>query len=211
MQSIAYSPVNYRYIVVIPPTELPFSVADLRQQAKIDRDDPQHNQWIEDFIIRPVVETAERMTQKYFIKRTIETYRDNFDVFELRRAPFDSLISFKYFDIDNVEIDVPTSDYYIDIKKEYGYILPVASSFPQYNIRDKLSSIMIRFVSGYGDTAADLMVENSDIIKAMMQHAVFWYQNRGDCCNATLAIPPDVLAIYQRRKKMTLYGLQKRG
>ncbi len=211
MQNIAYSPVNYRYVVVIPPAELPFSVADLRQQAKIDRDDPEHNQWIEDFIIRPVVETAERMTQKYFITRTIETYRDNFDIFELKRAPFDSLISFKYFDVDNVETDVPSSDYYVDIKDEYGYIFSVNSVFPSYNIRNELSSIVIRFTAGYGATAAEIQTENSDIIKAMMQHAVFWYQNRGDCCNASIAIPPDVLDIYKRRKKMTLYGLQKRG
>lgn len=201
-------PRNYFYEVTVAPAASPIALAELKIQTKIDWDDTAHDEWLTDFIIAPVVQFAENYTGRSFITRTFKTTRDCFaSLIVLKKAPFNSLVTFKYINTSDTLTDVPSDDYYT-IKKTYGEIkLSPNQSYPS-DLTEKLNGIEIIFTAGYGAAKADVP---ADLKKAMLQHATFLYQNRGDCCDAKICCPPESKTIYDSYVILDLSGYQYHG
>jgi len=197
------NPRNYLYEVVTPPAAYPISLADLKIQTRIDWTSVEHDTFLTKNIIEPVVQCAENLTGISFITRTMKTYRDCFDSFiQIRSAPFDSLVTFKYLNNLDILTSVPSDCYYV-VKKEYGnIILNCDSSYPS-DLTEKLGGIEIVFTVGFGASSAEV---KADLRLAMLQHATFFYENRGDCCNLESCCPPSVRAIYENNRIYNLSG-----
>lgn len=201
-------PKNYFYEVTVAPAASPIELAELKIQTKIDWDDTAHDDWLNDFIISPVVKFAEKYTGRSFITRTFKTTRDYFLGFiMLKRAPFDSLLTFKYINTDDTSTDVPSANYYV-IKKTYGEVLLTPNQSYPTDLTEKLNGIEITFTAGYGAAKTDVP---PDLTKALLQHATFFYQNRGDCCDAEACCPPESKAIYNLYPIPDLSGYQYHG
>lgn len=200
------APRNYPYEVIVPPAVYPIELAELKIQTKIDWDDPVHDTWLTEFIIAPVVQCAENYTRLAFITRTIKTFRDCFYYFiELKKAPFLSLTTFKYLNLEDVLDDVPAESYYSLKRSPYGNILLSPNNEYPNDLTEKFAGIEIVFDAGYGPTKEDVP---SDLKLAMLQHATFFYQNRGDCCDAEKCCPPAAKAIYEKNRVFDLSGYQ---
>jgi len=103
---------------------------------------------------------------------------------------------------------VPAESYYTLKDNHYGEIhLSPNKNYPT-DLTLRLGGVEIVFVAGYGSVKTDVP---DDIRKAMLQHATFFYQNRGDCCNAEVCCPPEVRAIYNHYKIIDLSGFGYHG
>lgn len=201
-------PRNYLYEIIVPPAVYPIELAELKIQIKIDWDNETHDAWLTDFIIAPVVQYAENITNLSFITRTFKTTRDCFDaLINLEKAPFDSLLTYKYLNTSETLIDVPADGYYV-VKKSYGKVLLTPNKNYPTDLTEKLNGIELTFKSGYGDSKADVP---PDLKLAMLQHATFLYQNRGDCCSIEQACPSASMSIYKKYRISDFSGVDCYG
>jgi len=88
-----------------------------------------------------------------------------------------------------------------DESPDYSRILPQPNTFWPTDVSDRLQSVNIRFNSGYGDAPKDV----PKMLKmAMLQHAAYFYVNRGDCaCTAVNVMeiaPPEAMAVYENNQ-----------
>lgn len=201
---------EYEYKVYEEPTEYPITVDDIKMQTRVDRDDTEHNTYLQNYIIKPVVAFAQKYTSLYFLTTKIITYRDTFDnIIEMRRAPYATLISFKYYNTSDILVDVPAANYFVTERYRYSKIYPKdTSSFNITDIRDQLDSIEIRFSCGFAATKLTLPSGVADIQLALLQHATYLYQNRGDCGSSPeKALPANSKKIYDFYRSYEISGI----
>ena len=207
----------YTYKVINTPDTSPVSLAEVKSFAKIttNSDDP-----LICMMIESATAYAEKLTRRDFITRTYRTFRDSFPGdfhgqylsglqvnhlngagnhgFEIRRSPLQSIESVKYTDTVGAVIVIPTTDYYATLEEDYSTLLTqIGKSWPS-DALDQLQAITIEFKTGFGDDAADVP---SDIKQALLMHATFLYENRGDCgCDDGANIPPAAKRIYLQNR-----------
>ncbi len=120
----------------------------------------------EDTILAVLITAArqqvEAITQRALISQTWDAYLDEFPDKDFIPLPFGQLqsvtaASFTYTDSDgDVTIMVATTDYLVDIASEPGRIvLPYGVSWPSFTAYP-VNPITVRFVCGYGATAASV-------------------------------------------------------
>ncbi len=122
---------------------------------------------------------VENITRRALITQTWDYYRDSWpagDRFELPYAPLQSVTSVKYTDTDGDETTLTVStDYVVDTASEPGAIvLPYGETWPADQLNPK-TPIVVRFVCGYGDDAANVPEEIKHAILLLVAH---WYTNR---------------------------------
>lgn len=117
-------------------------------------------------------------TRRQFITATwdyqLDTWPDKSEI-RIPRPPLQSVTSVKYYGTDGTEYTMPTTDYIVDTKSEPGRIvLAYGKTWPSTTLRP-VAGIVIRFVAGYGDTAASV----PDAIKAALKlHIGHLYEQR---------------------------------
>lgn len=189
---------NYTYELVTEPAAKPLTLTQVKEHLRIDVTDTTDDDYL-NVLIDVATDYAEKYTKRDFITRTWRTYRDCFpyvnnyncsgydSVFVLRKAPVQSITSVEYLDSDNNTQAFDSSNYYIPKTNRFTQIvLDKNKSWPS-DISDRKQSVIITFVSGYGD--ADTDVPDS-LKQAMLLMIANLYTNRGDCsldnCNACL-------------------------
>jgi uncharacterized phiE125 gp8 family phage protein len=170
-------PRAYTYEVIEEPVELAVSLDDVKAHLRLDPADTSQDAYLE-LLIRAATRVAEDYTRRTFINTTFRTYRDFFEnCTKLRRSRFQSLVSFEYSVADALTT-VNSSLYYITDETGYSkIILKDSESYPD-DIDDKLDSIKIDFVAGFG---ADSSSIPRDLYLALLNHIAVLYENRGDC------------------------------
>jgi len=176
----------FNYKVITPPTNRAVTLDEFKAYAKI-------SSTADDATIAIILDSAiaygQQYTRRIFIDTEFETFRDEFicrsNYIELRRSPFDSLSTngFQYRDQDDNWVDVDSSIYDIVEESDYSEItLFNDASWPDIGDKRDYQNVRIRFTAGYG---ADSSFVPAEIKNAIMIHALFAYQNRGDCdkCN----------------------------
>lgn len=98
------------------------------------------------------------------------------DKIELPAPPLDSVISIKYFDVDDTEQTLATSVYSVHKHTTYGYIARKnAQSWPATTVRD--DAVAIHYRAGYGDANA-VKAKAPGIRRALILLAGHYYRNR---------------------------------
>lgn len=103
--------------------------------------------------------TARRWCESYrgeaFTTQVFEASLDDWpceDEIELPIGPLQSVTSVKYYDIDDTENIFASTEYHVDTYCEHGEIkLRYGHNWPSIVLRTS-NAILIRFVSGYGDS-----------------------------------------------------------
>lgn len=202
--------IAYPYQVITPPSVLPVTVAEFREQLRL----PCLNQEDDDYlknILAAATKFAEKYTHLTFIDTGYLTYRTGFtancysaECFELRKAPFSSLTSIQYLVADTLTI-VASSVYYVTASNDYSSVfLKDGETWPT-DADIRLQNIQIKFVAGYGASPDDVP---EDIKMAIMQHGVAIYENRGDCDSAsvTSSLPNYSKQVYDLNKIVSITG-----
>jgi len=133
-------------------------------------------------MISAVTGTAEKYMNINIIQQAWRTFRCDFqsNVFQLRQSPFVSLQSFQYLN-NGVYVDVDPTIYYISKQQYYDQIAinsSVIDAIWPYNMIDPIdNAIKIEFTTGI---AADSTGVPEDLQFALLNHAAFFYENRGN-------------------------------
>jgi uncharacterized phiE125 gp8 family phage protein len=122
---------------------------------------------------------CENFQHRAFITQTWDLYLDQFPCeLEIRipMPPLQSVTWLKYKDMAGILQTWPASNYIVDTVSEPGRIvLANGKSWP--TTYDEIQAVQIRFVCGYGDSAADVPEE---IGQAILLKVADLYEHRGD-------------------------------
>lgn len=197
---------TYTYDVVTPPTELPISLALVKQHLRLDPTDTSQDDYLT-LLIKSSSGFFEKYTNRILINTQFETFFDYFvRSFELARSKLVSLDSFTYL-VGGVQTAVVPAIYYNTFERNYSrIIINEWSDFPT-NKDDQFQSIQVQFTAGFGATSDDMP---DDIQLALLNHVAAMYESRGDCdlcdCSNLQALPVATRNTYNQYQIATLYG-----
>lgn len=154
------------------PASEPVTVAELKTHLKIDWTD-------EDTYLSALITAAREMCEAYSnLSFFTQTYTLDFDDFpsgkvSLYKGPIQSITSVTYYDVDNTQQTLSTSNYWADLKTLPGR-LEFDDSPDTYD--DRFNAVTVTMVTGWDDTA-----DIPEVIKqAIKLQASYMYENRED-------------------------------
>jgi uncharacterized phiE125 gp8 family phage protein len=158
--------------LITAPVDEPVSIETAKSFLRVDHSN-------DDTLIASLVKAArekgEDLARRAFITQTLEQIFDEWPsdgVFALWRPPLQSVTSIKYTDSDAVEHTLSASDYTVDINSQPGQVW--IDNVPSDELTDS-GGIVVRFVAGYGVTAASV----PERIKiAILSLVAYWYETR---------------------------------
>lgn len=151
----------------MPPSDEPVTLADLKDQLRVDHTD-------EDAFLAMKISTARRhienLTGLTLARATFEVALDAFPraEIEIPKNPLVSVESIRFIAPGGAELTVAPNLYVVDTVSERGWIVPV-EAWPQ--TMRLINAVRVRFVAGY-DEAPETLRE------AVLQLAAWWYENR---------------------------------
>lgn len=139
-------------LVITEPTYEPITYEELKNQARIDTDNDDQQDLIENIFIPAARDYLESRTERTFHQKTLEWAIDEWPAnghIRLPRAtPLISVTWVKYFDSDGTENTWATSEYHVDTDSLPGrVVLAYGLTWPSFTKRT-FSPIRIRYVAG---------------------------------------------------------------
>ena len=157
-------------------TKEPGSLADVKAHLRVDiTDDDAYIAGLEE----AVRTNLERQYTTAFVTQTWDWYLDGFPGSEFRLPlwPAQSVTSIKYTDEDDNESTYSSANYLVDtIGKPARVTLKTSASWPSDTLKES-NAVVVRFVAGYGDNAADVPAPVRQAIKLLVGDL---YENRED-------------------------------
>lgn len=161
--------------VVVPPAGEPVHLAELQAYLKLGADDVEETEYLR-LLITAAREYCEGYQRRAYITRTLELTLDRFPrgTVQLPRGSLREVVSVSYTDAAGVEHTLARgADYVYSTAGVLGRVAPVTAwpcppLFP-------VDSVRIRYVCGYGDTAASIPAR---VKQAMYLLIGYWYDNR---------------------------------
>lgn len=139
--------------LITPPAIEPVTLAEAKAHLRCGDD--------EDSLITALIQTAreecEHRTERSLITQTWERVLDFFPPveIELGRPPVQSIVSITYYDAAGALQTMDSADYSLDVDLKPGWVSPAYGTvWP--NTYDMPNAVRVRFLAGYGDTAADV-------------------------------------------------------
>lgn len=187
-------------------TENPITTAELKLHSHIDTsaDDSEI-----DALVAAATQDTEAMLWRTLCTTTWVLTLDRFpcdDYIDLPRPPLVSVTHVKYYDLNNTQQTLSTSDYEYDTSTEPGRIyIDRSTGWP--SVYDRRNAVEIRFVAGYG--AASAVPEGiKQIIRMKAGH---WYENReasivGVSATTTPLAVERLENLYKFRGEMNIYA-----
>lgn len=164
----------YRQVSALDP---PVSLAVMKGYLKITAT-------ADDALIQSMIDAATEWGEKYtgrdFRAVTWDLLLDRFtDRIELRRDPVASIVSVKHL-VSGALVTVPSDTYYLKKLTQCSEVLLSENKAWPTDTDNREQVIEIQFVTeGYRC--------HKSIIGAIESHVAYWYRNRGDCPDVTLA------------------------
>lgn len=204
------------YPLVTGSSTLVVTLAEVKESLRIDALNTS-----EDNLITRLIYTAtnyfEMITGRDLINKTYKCYLNNFPIatgyaaltygynqapcIRILKSKLQSITHIKYY-VDGVLVTWNSSNYYITDENDYAAIyLKEGSNWPS-DADNRVQSVIITFVAGYGATAADIPY---DIKQELLQYITYLYENRGDCdCSDGRGYPESARVLWTPRIIMWL-------
>jgi uncharacterized phiE125 gp8 family phage protein len=138
--------------IITPPSVLAVTLDDARLALRIDGNDLDVliTAWL-----NGIVDHAEHITGRSIM---MQTKQASLDVFpwggiDLQDVPIISVTSVQYIDVSGALQTMPSTDYWVDNGELSSFIVP-KSSWPSTAAQP--NAVVVQYVSGYGNTAADV-------------------------------------------------------
>ena len=163
----------YRSLKVVTLSAIPlFTTADAKAFLKVDTNADDD---IIDNLIKAATESCQIYTNQYFINTVVEQYSDLWsEIYTLYKSPVSSITHIKYYDNNDVEQTLASSNYILDdVSKPARIGLAVNATLP--DLSDRINAVHVRYTVGYG--AASTNVPDG-IKSAVLLTIGNWYENR---------------------------------
>lgn len=164
---------NHTYKITTAPTSEPITLAEAKAQLRIESDFTDDDTWLTT-ALKLVREQVESLTNRSIMPQTMELALAKFeDAIELPRPPYTSLTSITYYDVDNAQQTLASSEYLINDFAEPAYVVK-ESAITYPGVYDRPDAIRLIFVAGYANAAA----VPTSIKQAMLMLLTDLYDNR---------------------------------
>lgn len=199
-RSASLSVSSYSLSLVTAPATEPITLAEAKEQLRIDTSD--EDTYITNLIIA-ARELAEKFTRLSFIDTTWRIFFDQYpflrsqngyvgsygsDLFYgnasareifLPRGEIQSVTSVKVYDDSDVSATIASSNYFVSAYNQgsQGY-LSFRKNFTLPIINRVKDGLEIEYVAGFGSSASDVP---QGIKQGLLEQVAFMYENRGDC------------------------------
>ena len=140
-------------IVTVDPTQEPFDLTEAKSVLEIDTADTSKDSMIQSNITT-AREAAEAVTGRSLMTQTRVLYLDYFplgDTITLPNGPVQSVTHVKYYDTDEVEQTLSSSDYWTDLTKPVARIV-IKNYWP--SIKCRPNAVTITYVCGYANAVS---------------------------------------------------------
>ena len=128
-----------------------------------------------DSLIKAATQSCQIFTNRYFLTTTVTQYSDKWDgIYTLYKSPVLGITHIKYFDSNDTEQTLASSNYILDNVSQPARIgIAVNGTLP--DLADRINAVHIEYKVGYGITS-DLVPEG--IKQAVLITIGNWYENR---------------------------------
>jgi uncharacterized phiE125 gp8 family phage protein len=156
------------------PAIEPITLAEAKAQARVDASFTADDDYL-NALITAARQWAEMYTGRSFNTQTWEMRLDNWrHPIRLQFAPLISVTSIQYVDSSGTTLTLPTTEYQVVPTNIPPLIVPSYTAvWP--TLRDQPDSVIVRYVTGYGPTMADVPQRIRLAVKMMV---AYWYENR---------------------------------
>jgi uncharacterized phiE125 gp8 family phage protein len=168
--------------VVTPPVQMPLSIAEVKEHARIDLTD-------EDAYLGGLIGAVTAHTERYLCRSLItQTRRAWFDVVPcdgllLDFGPVQTLSSVKSYSLEDTESTLASTVYRLDAVSEPARVVLRYNQIWPVNLRPQ-SAVAAQYVAGYG-LAGDSVP--TAILQGMLLLIGHWYLNREAVVTGTIA------------------------
>ena len=128
-----------------------------------------------DSLIKAATQSCQIFTNRYFLTTTVTQYSDKWDgIYTLYKSPVFGITHIKYFDSNDTEQTLASSNYILDNVSQPARIgIAVNGTLP--DLADRINAVHVEYKVGYGVTS-DLVPEG--IKQAVLITIGNWYENR---------------------------------
>jgi len=164
---------NHTYKVTTAPASEPITLAEAKAQLRIESDFTDDDTWLTT-ALTIVREQVEALTNRSIMPQTMELAISEFeDAIQLPRPPYTSLTSITYYDVDNTQQTLASSEYLVNDFAEPAYVVK-ESAITYPGVYDRPDAIRLIFVAGYANAAA----VPASLKQAMLMLLTDLYDNR---------------------------------
>ena len=156
--------------LVTPPAVEPLSLAEVKSHLRVSHtdDDAMIQLYIQ--AARSYIDGEDGFLGRGLVTQTWQLTIDEFPTDEIKipLPPLQSIVNITYDDPDGVSQTVSADDYYVDVAKEPGWVVPIAD-WP--TPLDAINAVRVLFTAGYApndDSPTDLTANVPASIKAGM-------------------------------------------
>lgn len=168
----------------------PITIGEVKKQLEIADSDTAHDEYLQN-VIYAVTQVYENDTQQKMTSETWNMTLDqlNGDYIDLHHRPVSSIVHIKYYDTSNTQQTLDTSIYALDGTTgtvpggNSRVLLKYNQDWP--DLADRWDSVEIRYVTGYGSTAASVPQVHK---QAMLLMATMLFEHRGEPTFASLKL-----------------------
>ena len=163
----------YRNLKVDTPATTPiFTTAQAKTFLKVDTD---ADDTLIDNLVSAATESCQIYTNQYFLNTVVEQYSDNWsEVYTLYKSPVVSITHIKYYDTNDSEQSLASSNYILDnVSKPARIGLAVDATLP--DLADRINAVPVKYTDGYGTASSDVP---EGIKQAVLLTLGNWYENR---------------------------------
>jgi uncharacterized phiE125 gp8 family phage protein len=165
----------------VAPAALPVGLEDMREHLRLDARD-------EDYLViaytGAAVDAIEEMTGRALMPQTWALSvggPDATNSIVLPRPPVSSIVSLTYYDADDVQQTLATSDFYLFATNDHARVTPKSSAVWPIT-RDRPDAITVTFTAGYSSVPTSIV----HAVKMLVSH---WFENRSAAGGDAREIP----------------------
>ena len=128
-----------------------------------------------DSLIKAATQSCQIFTNRYFLTTVVTQYSDKWDgIYTLYKSPVFGINHIKYFDSNDTEQTLASSNYILDNVSQPARIgIAVNGTLP--DLADRINAVHVEYKVGYG-TTSDFVPEG--IKQAVLITIGNWYENR---------------------------------
>ena len=149
-----------------------YTTAQMKTFLKVDVSD---DDTLIDNLIEAATESCQIYTNQYFINTVVTQYSDNWkEFYSLYKSPVVSITHVKYYDSDDTQQTLASSNYVLDnISKPARIGVSVTGDLP--NLSTRINAVEVKYTVGYGTASTDVP---EGIRAAIGLTCANWYENR---------------------------------
>lgn len=168
--------------LITPPAAMPVTIEEARLQCRVLGEDADDTAYLT-ALITVATDHVEKYTGRAIVEQTWELVADGFaDEMMLARGPVRSIVSVKYFDIDDAEQTLDAATYELDDVSDPQLLLKApGASWPA--VAEGRNRVIVRFTAGYDAPPPAIRM-------AILLLIGLWFNNREAATEAELSEMP---------------------